>query len=272
MSKIGSQDGIKAAVNRLRDLDPQGTLLRKSGGSWPEISTLPSDLSQWKAWDKLQRTLQILKEDHDADTDQDYRPVTDLSSAQRRMFLAESPLDCLQAPNYMVPVCTADLGYRQFYDQSVVQQLRNRFGLVESWCDCRNPTAYSEALKMSSDFHLDGVWGQCENQTEFDHAYGSGARRMVGNVGELNSWAKDLVSKAEVLLTVELYRNLMPWMYPDWMGCEQGIGGNCIACYESTAEGAIYTSVANYKSLGLYNSGADSVYAVGLRPEDWKNL
>jgi len=66
MSEIGSQDGITAACNRLRDLDPGGTLLKKSGGKWPDISTLPPDLSTWKAYDKLQRSLQILKTDHDA--------------------------------------------------------------------------------------------------------------------------------------------------------------------------------------------------------------
>jgi len=67
VSAIGNQDGIKASVNRLRDLDPAGTKLKKSGGSWPDISTLPQNqLDSWGAWDKLQRTLQILKNDHDA--------------------------------------------------------------------------------------------------------------------------------------------------------------------------------------------------------------
>ena len=66
MSAVGNQDGITAAMNRLRDMDPQGTLLVKKGGKWPDISTLPTDLDEWKAYDKLQRTLQILKNDHDA--------------------------------------------------------------------------------------------------------------------------------------------------------------------------------------------------------------
>jgi hypothetical protein len=66
-TKIGNQDGIKASVNALRDLDPTKTLLVKDPASgWPDLSTLPSDLGKWKAWDKLQRTLQILKDDHDA--------------------------------------------------------------------------------------------------------------------------------------------------------------------------------------------------------------
>jgi hypothetical protein len=66
MEKIGNQDGIVAATNRIRDLDPGGTLLVKGAdGKWPDISTLPPDKSKWKAYDKLQRTLQILKDDHD---------------------------------------------------------------------------------------------------------------------------------------------------------------------------------------------------------------
>jgi hypothetical protein len=66
-TQIGNQDGIKASVNALRDLDPTKTLLVKDPASgWPDLSTLPTDLGKWKAWDKLQRTLQILKDDHDA--------------------------------------------------------------------------------------------------------------------------------------------------------------------------------------------------------------
>jgi hypothetical protein len=68
MQMIGSQDGATAACNRLRDLDPGGTLLVKDQkGNWPSLSTLPADLSKWKAYDKLERTLSILAEDHDVD-------------------------------------------------------------------------------------------------------------------------------------------------------------------------------------------------------------
>jgi hypothetical protein len=62
---IGNQDGIAAATNRLRDLDPAGTLLVKAGGKWPDLSTLTQPVKDWKGYDKLQRTLQILKDDHD---------------------------------------------------------------------------------------------------------------------------------------------------------------------------------------------------------------
>jgi hypothetical protein len=199
-------------------------------------------------------------------------PSGALTSVQARMFLADSPRDCLQAPTHMIPVCTADRGYRQWYDAALVGQLRSRFGKVEAWCDCRNPTAYTEVEAMIQEFGLDGGWGQCENQAEWDHAYQYGSRRMVGNITALSDSAKKLVSDQTVLLTAELYRNVMPWMKPDYMGCQNGVGGNCIAVYESATEGASYYPVSRYKAEGFYVSGRDSVYAVGLHPEDWAAL
>ena len=64
-------------------------------------------------------------------------PASDVASAQARIFLAHSPLDCLAAPPWMVPVCTADAGYREWYTADVIAQLRAHFGTVEAWCDCR---------------------------------------------------------------------------------------------------------------------------------------
>lgn len=49
MERIGFQSGIKAAMARLRKLDPGGTNASGTG-----------------AWDKLERTLSILANDHDA--------------------------------------------------------------------------------------------------------------------------------------------------------------------------------------------------------------
>lgn len=60
--KIGDQDGISASANRLRALDPGGTIVPQG----KTIDDLTQPLSQWKAWDKLERTLRILKDDHDA--------------------------------------------------------------------------------------------------------------------------------------------------------------------------------------------------------------
>ena len=277
MTKVGSQDGIVAFHNRQRDLDPAGTLLVKTGGKWPDMNQALADVpvDQWKAIDKHQRTEQILVNDHDAaDGGEDYRPAGDLDTARARIFLAQSPLDCLRAPDWMTPVCTADRGYRDWYTPSVIAQLRDHFGTVESWCDCRNPTAYQEALTMVEELGLDGAWGQCETTGEFDHAYENGARRMVGscNAQVLDDQRLALVKTGEVLLSVELYRNVQPNMQPDWRGANAGIGGNCIACYGSDTEGAVYTPVAAYKAEGLYSAGNDSVYGVGLHTQDWYDL
>jgi hypothetical protein len=72
-TKITTQDGVTASINRLRDLDPGGTSLvkiedpKKPGKMvWPSIDTLTIPLDQQKAYDKLERALSILVEDHDA--------------------------------------------------------------------------------------------------------------------------------------------------------------------------------------------------------------
>ena len=72
MQKIGignpPQDGITAMYNRMRDMDPGGTLLVKGAdGKWPSIDTLAeTPLGKWKAYDKAERSQRILVEDHDA--------------------------------------------------------------------------------------------------------------------------------------------------------------------------------------------------------------
>jgi hypothetical protein len=65
---IGTQDGVDATCNRLRDQDPAGTIMVKdTNGKWPPLSSLDGiPLSKWRAYDKLQRALTILVEDHDA--------------------------------------------------------------------------------------------------------------------------------------------------------------------------------------------------------------
>jgi len=190
------------------------------------------------------------------------------------MFLAQAPLDCLSAPNYMVPVCTADLGYREWYTTDVIGQLRHRFGRVEAWCDCRpsGGTPYEEAQKMVADLGLDGpAWGQCENSSEFQHAYEGGAKRMIGQLAGLTPDQRNKVDKDDVHLAFELYRNVWPWQLPDYMGSD-GVGANAIGCYASSSEGATYYPVSRYKAEGFYVPGRDSVYAVGLHPEDWVEL
>ena len=204
-------------------------------------------------------------------------PAPGVASAQARIFLAQSPLDCLAAPSWMVPVCTADAGYRQWYTPEVIAQLRAHFGTVEAWCDCRPPgegTAYSAALAMVDELALDGAWGQCETTAEFDHAYDAGARRMVGSINAqvLDDARLARVASGEVLISLELYRNIQRELRPDWRNANAGVGGHCIACYGSDTEGAVYTPVVSYRELGYYVPRRDSVYAVGLTADDWQAL
>lgn len=55
MAKIGTQHGIAAVIKRLKTLDPKGSNPNRD----------PNDLGTWGAWDKLERTLSMLVEDHD---------------------------------------------------------------------------------------------------------------------------------------------------------------------------------------------------------------
>jgi hypothetical protein len=61
MPKVGYQDGLKAAYNRIKKLDPEGC---NPNYNPDNPDAIPVD--QLKAWDKVHRTLKILKEDHDA--------------------------------------------------------------------------------------------------------------------------------------------------------------------------------------------------------------
>lgn len=68
MGLIGTDHGIRAMFNRLRDKDPNGTLLKKGAdGKWPSILSLVDiPVRNWKAYDKAERALTILVQDHDA--------------------------------------------------------------------------------------------------------------------------------------------------------------------------------------------------------------
>jgi len=72
MEMIGSQHGVTASLNRLRTIDPGGTLLTPdASGKWPPLSTLAgTPVDKWRAYDKLERALTILVSDHDAQVTQ----------------------------------------------------------------------------------------------------------------------------------------------------------------------------------------------------------
>jgi hypothetical protein len=97
---------------------------------------------------------------------------------------------------------------------------------------------------------------------------------MVGSIDAnvLDDRRLARVANGEVLVSIELYRNIQPNLMPDWRNANAGVGGHCIACYESDTEGAVYTPVSSYRELGYYAPKRDSVYAVGLTADDWQAL
>lgn len=188
---------------------------------------------------------------------------TPLSTAQGRFFLADNPLACIDYPRWMVPVVTADPGYPQCQDPEVIRQLHDRFGTVEVWCDCM-ATPYQAALDLMHRLGLQGAWGQCETQDQFDHAVGAGATRLVGKVddsvlGDTSSKRAQLVAQGKVLVTVELYSPDAP---KDWRNLNAGIGGWCIATYND-ADFPQPRQVNDYKANGTYVAHRDSAYCGG---------
>jgi hypothetical protein len=182
----------------------------------------------------------------------------------------------------MVPVCTADLNYRGYYSSDTIQQLKNHFGRVEAWCDCKAAsgfqegvgTGYDVAQQMVKDLGLNGpAWGECESSTAFDNGYGAGCRRFVGKLSDevMGGGRLNHVSSGEVHVTVELYANCMPWVQPDWKNANAGVGGNCPAVYEDSTP-CYYTPIQWYKDKGYYVPHRDSVYAIQMKPADWAAL
>jgi hypothetical protein len=253
---IGSQDGIKAAMNRLRDLDPNGTLLKKTSSGWPDISTLTQPLDQWKAWDKWQRTQQILKDDHDTGGGSGYVPppdggaTLDLGLVQNVLILADDPWPALDSPTKYKIWVTADLGYRHIYDDGAfIFQARAQGRAIYSWCDCKailgTGTAPEVAIDMAEEYGLDGAAGEGEHSAAFQSGIDAGMTIFVVNLSALTEAQLDLVNGNDAIVTAELYLNKEPNHVVDWKNCP-GVGSNCGATYASSSEGAVATPIDTY--------------------------
>jgi hypothetical protein len=223
-TKIGSQDGITAGMNRLRDLDPAGTLLKKgTDGKWPDMNQalhgVPID--QWKAWDKWQRSFQILKDDHDAtmgggSTPPFEPPPSNLATlAQRIIFCAQNPLAAMGAPPGHIIALTADPGYASFVDQNVINQLRSKFQTLASW-GVQTQIPAQRIRDFQAQWGLNYCIFQGETDEEYRTAIEVGAEVIVGNA---NAWSEDhrreataLINQGDLAFTQETYTNLGgPW-------------------------------------------------------------
>jgi hypothetical protein len=285
--KIGSQHGVVAGANRLRSLDPGGTLLKKNvDGSWPDMNEalagVPVD--QWKAWDKWQRSFQILVQDHDASLPSnggggngEYHPPRDLSLVQNVLILADDPYPALNSPTHYDVWITADLGYRHIYeDRGFINQAKGQGRQVWSWCDCKavlgNGTAPEVAIQMAKDFGLDGAAGEGEHSLAFESGYNAGMRVFVVNMSALTQPQLDLINAdGETVVTAELYLNKEPNHVVDWKNCA-GVGSNCGATYDSPSEPAYAKTIDDYANYPNAVYQTMSWYCGGSPKPDFARL
>jgi hypothetical protein len=287
--KIGSQHGVVAGANRLRSLDPGGTLLKRNiDGSWPDMNEalagIPVD--QWKAWDKWQRSFQILVQDHDASLPSngdggngEYHPTRNLSLVQNVLILADDPYPALQSPTKYKIWITADLGYRHIYeDRGFINQARGQGRKIYSWCDCKvgipgvSGTDPQVAIDMANEYGLDGACGEGEHSIAFEAGYNAGMRVFVVNMSALTQAQLDLINAdGETVVTAELYLNKEPNHVVDWKNCE-GVGSNCGATYGSSAEGATATPIDAYANYPNAVYPTMSWYAGGNPKPDFARL
>jgi len=209
-------------------------------------------------------------------------PTVDLSSARNVAFFATVTDSAItyfcRLPKTWKAAFTADHAYPVTDQQIAAVQASGHRAFV--WCDCMT-TLPDTALAMveqrrDKDDHplLDGWYGQAESASQFDVAIGA-LRAPVAIIGNLSSVRSDQLARVaagERLFVNELYRNVQPWLQPDWRGANAGVGGNCAAVYASQSEGAVYTPISAYRALGLWNPACDSVYTEGMLEADWKQL
>lgn len=192
------------------------------------------------------------------------------------LFHAGDVMAWLGAPSWYWRALSADRG-QEWLTAELVAAARGVSGaFVTAWCDCRpsGGTDASYAIAAVRKFGLEGWHGQAESAAEFDHALQRGHElglmplAIIGNLGALRPDQLALVAAGDVKFIVETYYNVQPGLQVDWKGANAGIGGNCVAMYESSTEGAARVPLATMRADGRFNRGNDSIYTPGSQPED----
>jgi len=197
-------------------------------------------------------------------------PGVNLEPARNVAFFASVTDDAIQQfcrlPKTWKAAFTADHAY-PVSDQQI-NAVKASGHRAYSWCDCRT-TLPPAAIDMAKNRGLSGWYGQGESAAEFDEATRL-FRDPVAVIGNLSALDPDqllVVAHASVLFINETYYNVQPNLKPDWRGANNGVGGNCWACYASASEGAVYTPIDQ-----RFNKATDSVYTEGMLPADWAAL
>jgi len=205
-------------------------------------------------------------------------PQANLSDIQRCLFLTNDVSKALDTTNRLL-IATADKTYRASYSDLFIREAiaQNRFRV---WCDCHStypPTAFEWLDQLGLPHHY--FYGECESAQAFTVAYEAGSRHMVGNLSVL-TYDSSLqphpvtnqlayVMNGSVHVTNETYYNRDPNYRVDWRNANAGVGGNCMAVYESSSEPAHYFSLQDQHAQGKYNPNTDCVYVAGFAQADW---
>jgi hypothetical protein len=206
------------------------------------------------------------------------RSASSLSPARNVAFFAtvtDEALDhfCALPPSWKAAF-TADPKYPVTDEQ--IARVRKSGHQAFAWGDCHSPGLMPndiQAFRVRRG--LAGWYGEAESAGAFDWAMRGAIEAYVNSfpvalVGKIDTLRDDqlaLVAAGQVLFINETYFNVQPDLVPNWRNANEGIGGNCWACYASDKEGAVYTPVDS-----RFNPETDSVYTEGMLAGDWREI
>ena len=154
---------------------------------------------------------------------------------------------------------------------------------VFAWGDCHSPGLMpNDIAAFRAERKLAAWYGEAESAGAFDSAVAGATNAViyrfpVGLIGKLSALRPDQlqgVASAEELFCNETYRNILSQrdVPTDWRNANHGVGGNCLAVYESKDEGAVYTPLQVQHERGWFDPAVDSLYTEGMLEADWLYL
>lgn len=201
-----------------------------------------------------------------------------LEPARNVCFFATVADDAIQyfcrLPASWKAAFTADAAYRVTIQQVAAVRASGHRAFAWGDCDQTPPVLIREFAEMQG---LDGWYGQAESDTQFDNANGGAQlpQALIGNLSALRPDQLSRVAAGDVVFINETYYNVpgnVGAEGPDWRNANAGVGGNCLAVYGSSSEGAIYLPLREQIRRGYFDAADDSLYVEGFLEDDWAAL